>query len=100
MSVFPKDKDAVLDFAFDWKPLSNGQPNATEDWLEVGETISTYTVTTSTGITKGSVSEASGKVVVWLSGGTAGTYYTATCKIVTNLGRTDERTIKIYVTER
>ena len=100
MSMIIKDKDATLDFCFDWKPLTNGQPGAKSDWLQAGETIAAYSVTVPTGLTKGAVSQSSGKVTVWLSAGTAGTYYTVTCSITTSGGRTDNRSITIYVTER
>jgi hypothetical protein len=100
MSLYVKDPDAVLDFAFDWKPKTNGVTNAASDWLATGETISSYTVTVSSGITKASDSQASGIVTVWLSGGTAGTWYTVACKIVTSAARTDERTMQIQVKNR
>lgn len=97
---FTKDPEAVLDYTFDWKPLTHGVAGATSDWLATGETISSYTVTVPTGITKDSDSQASGVVTVWLSGGTAGTTYRVECKIVTNAGRTDERSTWIKVVER
>ena len=90
---FVKDPNAVLDWAFDWN-------DSTSPWLATGETISSYTVTVDTGITKDSDSQSSGKVTVWLSGGTEGTTYDVACKIVTSASRTDERTIKIRVTQR
>jgi len=97
---FTKDPEAVLDYTFDWKPLTHGVPGATSDWLATGETISSYTVTVPTGITKDSDSQADGVVTYWLSGGTAGTTYRVECKIVTNAGRTDERSTWIKVSER
>ena len=93
MSLFKKDPQAVLDFAFDWN-------DSTNPWLATGETISTYTVTAQTGLTKDSDSESSGVVTVWVSGGTAGTWYTLACKIVTSASRTDERTMRIQVDDR
>jgi len=86
---FTKDPEAVLDYTFDWS-----------DWLATGETISSYTVTAQTGLTKDSDSQADGVVTYWLSGGTAGTTYRVECKIVTSAGRTDERTMWIKVVER
>ena len=88
-TVFTKDSDAVLDYAFDWS-----------DWLATGETIASYVVTPDTGITKDSDSQADGVVTVWLSGGTAGINYKVACKITTSAGRTDERTIWIKVSNR
>ena len=85
-----KDPSAVLDYAFDWK----------EEWLATGETITDYTITADTGITVGSSTELDGKIIVWLSGGTAGINYKVACLITTSAGRTDERTIWIKVTDR
>jgi hypothetical protein len=89
MSLYVKDPNAELDYAFDWS-----------DWLETGETISSHTITVSTGITKDSDSETDGIVTVWLSGGTAGNWYTVACKVVTSASRTDERTMDIQVKNR
>jgi len=95
-----KDPSAVLDYAFDWKPLTHGVSGATSDWLATGETITDYTITPDTGITVDSWTESDGKVIVWLSGGTAGINYKVACKITTSAGRTDERTMWITVRER
>jgi hypothetical protein len=91
---YKKDPDATLDFAFNWS-----------DWLATGETISSYTITAQDGITLETAapheqSESNGKVTFWLSGGTANTWYTVACKIITNAGRTDERTMNILVLDR
>lgn len=84
-----KDSDAVLDYAFEW-----------EDWLSASETISAVTITAAPGITVDSSSNTTDTVTVWLSGGTAGVPYTVACRITTNQGRTDERTMTIRVTNR
>lgn len=100
MPTFSKDPDAVLDYKFDWKSNSNGR--GFTDWLDAGETISSHTITAATGITLDSseLADTNTSVIVWLSGGTAGTSYTVACKIVTSAGRTDERTITINAAER
>lgn len=85
----PKDPNAVLDYTFDWT-----------DWLDlVSDTISTKTVTGS-GVTIDSSNQVGGLVTAWVSGGTADTTATVTCKIVTTGGRTEERTIYLLVRER
>jgi len=84
-----KDSDAVLDYAFEF-----------EDWLSPSETINSFTVIASPGITVDSSSNTVDTVTVWLSGGTAGVPYTVTCRIVTNQGRTDDRTMTIRVVNR
>jgi hypothetical protein len=90
-STFIKDPSAVLDYVFDWSA-----------WLTDGETISTRTITATTGITVASsaITGSSTTVTVWLSGGTAGATYYVTCAIVTSASRTDERTVTIRVTNR
>lgn len=93
-AAFVKDPDAILDYAFDWNNEDKGQ------WLQTGETISSHTVTVETGLTKDSDSETGGIVTVWLSGGALGESYLVGCKIITNLGRTDERSAKIIINER
>lgn len=84
-----KDPSAVLDYVFDWT-----------EWLATVETITDHTITADTGITVDSSTESDGKVIVWLSGGTAGINYKVACLITTSAGRTDERTIWIKVVER
>lgn len=87
--TFLKDPDAVLDYGFDWS-----------EWLQTGETLSSATWTIPSGITKSSQQESSTGTVIWLSGGTAGTNYNISCKIVTSANRTDERTMTIIVRNR
>lgn len=98
--TFIKDPSAVLDYKFDWKALTNG--SGTSDWLAVGETISTKTVTASSGITADSstITDTNTSVTVWLSGGTHGVDYAVTCRIVTSAGRIDERTVTIRCQDR
>jgi hypothetical protein len=99
-AAFLKDPSAVLDYKFDWAALTNG--SGTEDWLASGETISTKTVTATTGITidSSTITDTNTSVTVWLSGGTAGNEYTVTCRIVTSSSRTDERSIIIRCVDR
>lgn len=99
---FYKDPSAVLDYKFDWAALTNGTTGGASDWLASGETISTRTITATTGITvdSSSLTDTNTSVTVWLSGGTANTVYTVTCQIVTSAGRTDERSIIVEVVNR
>lgn len=85
-TTFIKDPSDVLDYTFDWTNV-----------LATGETISSYTVTPDTGLTKDSDSQASGVITYWLSGGTADSLYNVVCKIVTSAGRTVERTATFTV---
>ena len=99
-SSFIKDPDAVLDYRWDWKALTNG--TGPSDWLASGETISSFTIAAVTGITKDSDSatDTDTSVTAWYSGGTALQDYSVTCQIVTSDNRTDERSITIKVRER
>ena len=91
---YTKDPDATLDWTFDWGP-----------WLTTGEVLSTAAVTvpTDTGAIVKATTETvdpDGTVTVWLRGGTAGKSYDVVCRVTTNQGRTDERTIRIRVDNR
>lgn len=88
LTEFAKDPSAVLDYVWDWSA-----------WLGA-DTISTHTVTAATGLTVTSATHTNTAVTVWLSGGSAGTNYRVTCRIVTVGGRTDERTSTVRVRER
>ena len=82
------DPDATLDWAFDWSA-----------WLAASETITGHTITADGTVTVDSSSAAAGTVTVWLSGA-AGSRVQVTCRIVTNQGRTDDRTLTLLVGER
>jgi len=99
-SEWIKDPDAVLDYKFDWKALTNGTGNS--DWLGAGETITAHTIDEDAGITVDSsaLDDGNTSVEVWLSGGTAGVEYSVRCEIETSGSRTDERTMKIKCEER
>jgi hypothetical protein len=96
MKSFPiKDPDATLDYAWDWNNwlrFSNS--------IQAKETISNYTVTVPTGLTKVADSNLDGVITVWLSSGTAGNTYTVACRITTSLGRIDERSATIRCEQR
>lgn len=98
--TFVKDPQAVLDYKFDWKALTNG--SGPSDWLASSETISSFVITADAGLTVNSSSQTdtNTSVTVWLSGGTDGTEYSLACKIVTSSARTDERTVTISVRNR
>lgn len=75
---FTKDPDAIKDYHFDWR-----------DWL-AGDSIDSYTLTASPGLTIDSHSEAGGVITLWVSGGTDGTTATIQCRIDTAEGRRDD----------
>ena len=97
-NVKRKDPDAKLDYPFDWRAKTNGHGDS--DWLAPNETIVSYVITVDAGLTLNSDSESNGVVVAWLSGGEVGEWYKVACKITTNMGRIDERTLHIRVENR
>jgi len=84
-----KDPSDILDYFFDWS-----------GWLNSQDTIKSVTLTVTDGIDIDSYEFTDSMVTLWLSGGTAGNSYIVTCKIVTNNGKTCERSAKIKVSER
>lgn len=94
--LFLKKENAVKDYKFDLKGVTNGSIGAEKDWLESAEIISSYTVTVPAGITKDSDSKTDSdtSVTVWLSGGTytagATTTYCILLNFVTSSGREDD----------
>lgn len=100
MSTYVKDPAATLDYAWNWA----GDPSrGVESWLADGESITSQEVTVpaDSGLTVGTVSANGGVVTAWLSGGTVATSaYPIVCRIVTNQGRTDERTLPLQVRDR
>jgi len=85
---YVKDPAAELDYTVDWTK-----------WL-AGDTISTSSWTVPTGLTKITDSKTTKTATIWLKGGTVGTEYTVTNKIVTAAGRTDERSFTITIEDR
>ena len=77
-----KQKD-VLDYRFDFAPLTNGR--GISDWLQPGEQIASYLVTVEDGLTLDSqeLQDAATAVIAWLSGGTPGVGYVVQCEITT-----------------
>lgn len=85
MPGFVKDPDAVLDYQVDWSA-----------WLGT-DTITASTWTLDTGITKTLDTHTTTAATIWLSGGTDGTNYSVSNRIVTAGGRTNDRTLTILV---
>ena len=80
-----KDPDSQKDYGFDW-----------DEWLaEVDDTIQSSVWIVAPGITKLSESNTTTGTTIWLGGGTVGTAYIVTNRIVTVGGRTDDRSLII-----
>lgn len=85
-----KDPDAVLDYGFDWTA-----------WLG-SDTIVVSTWVLAAGLTEVSreILAGSKKTRIWISGGTAGTDYVITNRIVTTQGRTEDRSMTLRCEQR
>lgn len=97
-----KDPSDVLDYKFDFAGVTNAADDASSNWLQAGETISSAVVTVATGLTKDSdsITDTNTSVTVWLSGGTSGTDYAVACKITSSAGRVLERSVTVPVTDQ
>lgn len=90
MKQLDKDPDAVLDYSWDWS-----------DWLDdISDSTATAQVLVPAGLTKGSEVIAGPIVTVWLSGGVPGLTHVVTCRLTTVDGRTEDRSISLYVVDR
>ena len=88
---FVKDPDATLDYQVDWTTWLSGD----------SDTISSSTWTISgSGLTEDSSSNTTQVATIWLSGGTEGSSYEVTNRIITANGRTADRTIYIVIDQR
>lgn len=83
-----KDPDEVLDYSLDF----SGRIGT--------DTISTATWTVPAGITKASESTSGASATIWLSGGTADTWYSFNCRITTAGGRTLDQSVSLLVKDR
>lgn len=96
MSVFRRDPDSVLPFTWDWS-----------DWLaafpdDPTPTIDAHSIDADDGITVESSSHDDTSVTAVISGGTAGSTYSVTCRVTLDTGTpyVDERTIRLVTEER
>ncbi|MGB0511476.1 MAG: hypothetical protein ACPGGB_11195 [Flavobacteriales bacterium] len=104
VTVTPKDPDSVIDYLFDFAPLTNGRDPNGSDWLSSGESIASHVIEADSGITVDSsvAADSNRSVRVWLSGGTVGETYTVTCRITTDTSpaRVEDRSASISVAEK
>jgi hypothetical protein len=90
MRKYIKDPDAVLDYTYDWSSfLADGEVIVEHEIFLSGDDI-TLDVSTADNTT----------VTVWLSGGIVREYYYITCRITTDQGRVDNRSIWILIKKR
>lgn len=83
-----KDQNAVLDYTVNWATFLGVDTIASDSWI------------VPVGITSASESNTTTTSTIWLSGGTLGTKYALTNRIVSAGGRTEDKTIYVKVKER
>lgn len=84
---YTKDPDEIIDFAFNWKPLLDG------------DTISISSFLLPDGLTEVSSTNTPTEAAIFVSGGSEGCTYRITHRIVTTGGRTRDQTIYVLVRE-
>lgn len=92
MRVALKDPDAALDYSQDWTSyLATGETISSSAWaIEGGDAV----------LTLGSTQLVGNVASAFVSAGTKGQVYTLRNRIVTNQGRTDDRSWTIRVEPR
>lgn len=89
MPMYRHDPNANLPYEWDWS-----------SWLEGADTIVSHVITVPAGLTLGSHANTTTTVTAWISGGTAGKMYTVACRVTTDDGLVDERSIRLRCKER
>jgi len=89
-AVILKDPDAILDYTWDWTAYLTDIADEIEDYLMFAELP----------LVVESHSRNGNKITAFISGGVADTTPTVTCRIITENGRTDDRTITMKIVER
>lgn len=90
MPTYKKDPNARLDYQFDW----------TLYLTPLGDTIASVSWILSSGLTLVSSSNTSMTATAFVSGGTAGSDETLTCRITTTGGRIDDRSVTLKIVDR
>lgn len=95
---FSKDPDDVLDYGFDYTSLLTDTSQGIDDNI----TSSAWEITpvTSPALAKSNESNGTKKTKLFLSAGALGSEYTVTNSIVTDGGRTFERSFSVQIIER
>jgi hypothetical protein len=83
------DPDAVLDYAWDWS-----------DWLREGEFVRSAITEQSADLTVSAAQHDGQRVFAWVEGGSNAETYPVSCRITTSQGRTDDRTMNLFVLDR
>ncbi len=87
---FVKDPQAELDWLWDWS-----------GWLQDDETITEFEVfCTDTALRVMGWHKDGAKITAWLSGGELNQKHRVVCRITTSMGRKDDRSVWIKISER
>lgn len=89
MTSWIKDPNETLDYSVNWSRWLGEDTISSSTWVDV-----------TSGIIVASSSNTTTAATVWLSGGTAGSQYSLTNRIVTAGGRTADRTRTVSVQDR
>lgn len=104
IKTYERTTTAVLDYKFDLAPLTNWRTDGESDWLQSGETISSYTATSSDVdlvIDSSSITDSGTSVTVWISGGDiTDTVYYVDLHVVTSDGREDDFSMRFIPVQR
>lgn len=104
LKTYERTTTAVLDYKFDLAPLTNGRSDGESDWLASGETISSYTVTSSDAdlvIDSSAITDSGVSVTVWISGGDiTDSVYFVDLHIVTSDAREDDFSMRFIPVQR
>lgn len=109
-NTFLKDPREKLDYKFSFAPIASGDTDDPEidDYLETGETISSYelisTALASSGcavtLSGSSITDGGKSISFWVSGGFLYGDCNITCNLLTSMGREVTRTMKIELTPK
>ena len=89
--MWDHDPGATLDYTWDWS-----------QWMRTGDSIASRQITVPTGWTSTNPSNDATSVTTWLATTLPADNadHRVTCRITTAAGRIDERTIRLFLTER
>ena len=87
-NLFEKGKDALLDYTADWTSWLGSDDIDTVSWI------------VPVGITETASSNNTKIAIIWLEGGTLNVIYSVICRIVTDAGRKDDRTMLFKIVEK
>ncbi|MBK7491164.1 MAG: hypothetical protein IPI17_03465 [Nitrosomonas sp.] len=83
-----QDKDSFLDYSLDWS-----------DWLAEGDSIASSIWSADVGPVLSSATIFGSLTTTWVQGGVAGMWYAITNTVTSAQGRTDQRTIRLFITD-